>query len=227
MLLTRHRFITHPDTPSSYSGQRFLVPRVDSAEGAVEFVNERVGPQVAIEGPGYWGLPGWFWNNTLSQTHVGFLRVYIPIFVQRRKTFTQIGVNVGTAQAGRFARLGIYAATFLATGQIRPGALTIDAGTVDVGTAGQKSIAISEQLDPGFHVVCYSTDGFSVSFFGPDPAQAVSCPVTAYAITVSADHAPLTASPTDVSGIEAFPDPATAPNQELTVGQAMMQLGES
>lgn len=75
---------------------------------------------------------------------------YAPIFVPRDMTVDRIAVQVTTAVAGTLSRLGIYnhsATTF------RPSTLLLNAGTIDTGTTGLKSITISQALTAGIYWV--------------------------------------------------------------------------
>jgi hypothetical protein len=68
----------------------------------------------------------------------------IPFVCPKAITLDRIGINVTTLKAGA-ARLGIYADA----GGVRtcyPGTLLLDAGTVDTGTVGVKSININQAL---------------------------------------------------------------------------------
>lgn len=69
-------------------------------------------------------------------------------FVARSLTIDRIAVNVSTAgAAGKKARLGIYA-----NGENNyPGALVLDAGTVDVDSTGIKSIIVDQVLSKGIY----------------------------------------------------------------------------
>lgn len=78
---------------------------------------------------------------------------YFPFFVPQATTFTRIGINVTTGAAGN-ARLGIYANS----NGIPSGAPTLDAGTVDVSTTGEKEIVISQALAAGWHWLALVSD---------------------------------------------------------------------
>ena len=78
---------------------------------------------------------------------------YFPFFVPQATTFTRIGINVTTGAAGN-ARLGIYANS----NGIPSGAPTLDAGTVDVSTTGEKEIVISQALAAGWHWLAVVSD---------------------------------------------------------------------
>ncbi len=65
----------------------------------------------------------------------------IPFVVPKDVTLDRIAINVSTLKAG-LARLGIYEDN----GNVYPGALVIDAGEVNTGTAGSKILNINETL---------------------------------------------------------------------------------
>ena len=76
-----------------------------------------------------------------------------PFSVPVTTTFDRIAIQVTTAAAGS-ARLGIYADN----GAIYPGALILDAGTVNTGTTGTKEIEISQSLSPGLYWLVFVTN---------------------------------------------------------------------
>ena len=81
-------------------------------------------------------------------------RLYVyPFYVPLRTTFDRISIHV-TAEAAGSARLGVYADD----GSIYPGDLVLDAGTVSVGTAGQKEIEISLMLEPGLYWLAFMSN---------------------------------------------------------------------
>lgn len=85
----------------------------------------------------YYGTPGvtTLATNvpTLNQVH------YTPFWVTAGEPFDRICCNVATLAATALTRLGIYADD----GHNAPGALLLDAGTVDCSTTGDKEITIS------------------------------------------------------------------------------------
>lgn len=217
-------FLALTDTPSSYVGQRFQIARVDAAEGALEFVNERGWPQMDDVGGTSWQMPGWGMAGTAGETLDADQLYYIPIYVERRRTFTQIGIHVNQSSPASVVRLGIYAATFDGDGDLTPGALTLDAGTVSTATTGQKSIAISQQLDPGFHFMAMSGDG-TPNLLGPDFNVAVSTPVTGYQTTITGAYNP-NLRVAVVDGAAALPNPAPAPTLALAERHAFVRIGK-
>ncbi len=68
----------------------------------------------------------------------------IPFIVPYNTTLDQIAINVTTLLTGK-QRLGIYSDD----GNCHPGSRLLDAGEVDTGTTGVKSIAISQAISAG------------------------------------------------------------------------------
>lgn len=80
---------------------------------------------------------------------------WVPLFLPTRETITEIGLEVTTAAAGSI-RLGIYTSRvgfpYQPIGDLFNDAdPTLGEGTVDTGTTGVKTIAISRLLDPGLY----------------------------------------------------------------------------
>jgi hypothetical protein len=70
-------------------------------------------------------------------------RLYaVPFISPKAITLDRIGINVTTLGSGASARLGIY----VDNGNLYPGSLLLDAGTVDMSTTGVKTITISQAL---------------------------------------------------------------------------------
>lgn len=76
---------------------------------------------------------------------------YAPFYVPISMTVDRISVRVTGAVAGTQSRLGIY--NHATAGSFQPGTRLLDAGTIDTGTAGIKSITISQALTPGIYWV--------------------------------------------------------------------------
>ena len=78
------------------------------------------------------------------------------VFIARSLSIDRIAINVSSAgAAGKKARLGIYA-----NGENNyPGALVLDAGTVDVDSTGVKSIIVDQSLSKGIHWFVVLSDG--------------------------------------------------------------------
>lgn len=86
--------------------------------------------------------------------------VYIPSAI----TITKLSINVGVGQAGKSARLGIYA-----NSSGVPGALLLDAGTVALDTTGVKEITgLSKALTGGtWYFFTVLSDSTSATAAGP------------------------------------------------------------
>jgi len=84
-------------------------------------------------------------GNDSTQALTASRNLAVPFTVGQRTTFVGIGCEVTIVSAGSTIRLGIYSDT----GRNYPGALVLDAGTIDsaVGT-GAKEITISQVLAP-------------------------------------------------------------------------------
>lgn len=81
---------------------------------------------------------------------------YVPFEVAEGRAFDQIGLQMHWSgpQADTVVRLGIYA-----NDDGDPGALVVDAGTVDTSTTGTKAITIAETLPPGLYWLCAAHQG--------------------------------------------------------------------
>lgn len=71
----------------------------------------------------------------------------IPFIVVKTTTFDRIAVHVSTLEASTNVRLGIYNDD----GTINPGSRIVDAGTIDAGSTGVKTIVINQTLTPGLY----------------------------------------------------------------------------
>lgn len=93
-------------------------------------------------------------------------RLYGNAFwVPRLMTFDRIGIEVQSAGAGGTKiRLGIYQVG--SADDKYPGALVLDAGTVDADGTGVKAITIEEQLSRGWYYLACVTDGTPSVRFG-------------------------------------------------------------
>jgi len=81
-------------------------------------------------------------SNTLGNQN---LRVS-PVFFARAVTLVRLGAEItGAGESGSVLRLGI----FSDTGDLYPGAVLLDAGTIDGTSATVQEITISQQLGPG------------------------------------------------------------------------------
>jgi hypothetical protein len=104
-----------------------------------------------------WHVPMMAANTALSTAAITANRLYAEMFVAPRRggTLDRIAVNVTTGVAGAM-RLGLYLAS--SESNIYPGALALDAGTVDVTSTGVKPITINQPLIGGatYWAVCIS-----------------------------------------------------------------------
>lgn len=80
-----------------------------------------------------------------------------PFVVPRATAFDQLSLEITTAVAGSTVRLGIYADD----GAGRPGALVLDAGTVNASGIGAKTISASITLQPGLYWLAAAARGGS------------------------------------------------------------------
>jgi hypothetical protein len=75
----------------------------------------------------------------------------VPFIVARAMTIDRIAINTTTAKAGKIARLGIYN-----NGTDNyPGTLLLDAGTVDLSSAGILAAVINQSLTKGLYWLVY------------------------------------------------------------------------
>ena len=101
--------------------------------------------QTGIFTPGYYYGPA---GGRSTTTMAAGLLTFVPFWVGASTSFTRIGAEVTTAgAAGSLLRLGIYRDN----GNGLPGALTVDAGTVDAATTGAKELTIAQTLAPGLY----------------------------------------------------------------------------
>ena len=75
--------------------------------------------------------------------------------VPRDLTIDRLAVQVATAAAGKKVRIGIYKNG----ANIYPGELLLDAGEVDVGTLGVKTIIVDQALTKGLYWLAFTSDG--------------------------------------------------------------------
>jgi len=98
---------------------------------------------------------GWYHNQpigaatTTTQALVANRFYVFPFYVPGTQSFDRIAVYVSTLSAGQI-RLGVYEDN----GQVYPGTLVVDAGTVDSGTTGTKTLTISEILTDKLYWTC-------------------------------------------------------------------------
>lgn len=99
----------------------------------------------------YTGCPVEVWVTSQFAAN----RLYgLPFHVARDATYDRITINVTTVNSGQNIRLGIYE---LGT-DLYPGALVLDAGTVDVSGTGVEAITISQALTKGLYFVAAVAD---------------------------------------------------------------------
>jgi hypothetical protein len=111
----------------------------------------------------YMTMPG---SVNTSAPGVGYMTA-MPLYVPAC-TIDRIGAEVTVAgTAGSVVRLGIYADS----GSMTPGALILDAGTIDATTTGYKEITISQALSAGFvwFVACVQVAAATIRVTGSTP----------------------------------------------------------
>jgi hypothetical protein len=120
-------------------------------------------PQGITYALGDYGLEQGFFNKLASS---GILYL-MPFVLGTSATATGLRVESVTSFSGRTARLCIYSN---ASGQDYPGALLLDAGTVDLSASGVKTKVISQSLTAGTYWLGIVTNG-NVSFRGASAFQ--------------------------------------------------------
>lgn len=103
-----------------------------------------------------WGLPGWFISQAGGNTNSNGNLFAFLFCVSGTRSYDRIGVKVATLEAGKKIRLGIYEHD---AENRWPGALILDAGTIDVSTAGNKEIVIDQRLTAGYYFLAWVGDG--------------------------------------------------------------------
>jgi len=109
------------------------------------------GVQTLASGRFYTGCPAAQHNTDLAFVNQRQYANYFPVV--RETLFVGIGINIGTGEAGKIARLGIYTDS----GGV-PNALVLDAGTVSIASTGEATAVISQWLAPGMYQVSCTTD---------------------------------------------------------------------
>lgn len=96
-------------------------------------------------------LPDNLASMTSSALSTSALATFLPFLIPTPITLARIGFYLVTAQAGAECRLGLYADS-----DGTPGALILDAGTLDLSSGGGalKEITISQELSPGLIWTC-------------------------------------------------------------------------
>lgn len=178
---------------ASAAGVKWATPAGGAADGGPTFAS------------------GWYagWSGTAAT--VGSIEDrghYVPIPVPRSLTIDRIGIEVTSSATGSpTVRLGVYAD---ANGV--PGALILDAGTVDASTTGFKEITISQALTAGLvWLACAQQGGTSTGVLrGMTGSTHVGIPAGFSQYAVAAFYA---SGVTDALA-------ASAPTMESAVGTA-------
>jgi hypothetical protein len=97
---------------------------------------------------GYWIAPPTATNSPTSGSISPNLLLTNMIVLQRPMRFDRIGLEVTAGATNGLARLGVYNCN---PDTYEPTSLILDAGEVDVSTAGLKEIAIDLRLERGFY----------------------------------------------------------------------------
>lgn len=104
-----------------------------------------------------------FWLTPFPHTSTGSSSLTqsrldcVPLLIQKTVTLNSLGLRVTVSAAATTIRLGLYADD----GTGYPGALMVDAGTVDATGNGDKTIAISQVLTPGLYWLGSAAQGGS------------------------------------------------------------------
>ena len=182
------------------------------AGGAADFPMKSV---VAIT---RWTMPGWYISGTTPGTTGGSAgRIfYTPIFVEETTTYIRIGIEVTTGVATT-ADLRIFN-----WDNGLPGSLVLAAGTVDVTSTGKKEIVISQQLTRGYYFLALRCGAASV---GLTASQLSPAPVPPIAGTTTTGQPKV--QNVIPSVVDAYADPAPAPDTVMTVNKAFVILREN
>ena len=132
-------------------------------------------PWVTSNNTEVWVLPGWASYDKCEIQTVAEHMYLIPIYCGDARTFKGIGIYVGWAVADKKTRLGIYKAD--PDSHYHPGDLVLDAGTVDIGSTGAKSIVIDETLSSGYYYLAVVSSG-NPRLKGIDPQQGWTTPMS-------------------------------------------------
>ena len=169
-----------------------------------------------------WVLPGWFFENITTQAITQNILWYIPIYVEREKTYTRVGLHVqGAGAGGAEQRIGLYTASISATGQLSPDALVDDAGKVVGDVTGEKTLTVSWTLAKGFHFLAYSANS-TPALYVPDTAKALKAPVETVATAVA--NSPVCILRAAHAGVAALADPAPAPTAYSNSAYAALKV---
>lgn len=170
-----------------------------------------------------WIMPGWGWGSGATPNWTAGILAYIPIFCSRAIEFDRIGVEVVVGSAGSM-RLGIYNAVHSSQNRLTIGSLLVDAGTINVGSSGSKTVTISQTLE-GFYWLAVVGDS-TPTIQAPDGAAAVHTPVqwANNDLNGTFDHCipQVTGQSSLVSG--GLPSTAVAPTSTATVARAIARM---
>lgn len=134
---------------------------------------------------------------------------YVPFEVAEGRAFDRIGLQMHWSgpQADTLVRLGIYE-----NDDGDPGALVLDAGTVDTSTTGTKEITIAETLTPGLYWLAAAHQGVgtgTVVMIGTGSVSPIPAPSTGYLAQNNGGWK-------DAAGpAGALPDPAVISSRDL------------
>lgn len=135
----------------------------DGGSGLRKTVRSNVSQEHSIDtasAPSMFGIAGEYWAPPIQRATSGlidgFLYTY-PVYVPRDCTIDRIGAEVTAAAAASTITLGIYADN----GSGRPGALVLDAGTINGNSATAQEIVINQRLtgDRIYHLVMLCDGG--------------------------------------------------------------------
>lgn len=141
--------MTEWEEPYDFStGDYITEERMDSYRNAILWLKEHMGGlswmQYYKSGRWYYGIPI---TGPISTSSITSNRLYaFPFFTPIESSWNAIGIYVSTGATG-YARLGVYADN----GNVYPGNLILDAGEVDTGTTGVKTLSITLTLSPGLY----------------------------------------------------------------------------
>ena len=150
-------------------------------------------PQPAIRqvdaDSGDWATPGWSFDSRTNTLPSVARQYYTPVYVDERRQFDRIGVQVATAAAASsVARMGIYRARASTRG-ITPGTLILDAGTVLVDVTGLRELTIDVVLAPFQHFFLVFVSDGSPTIRGP--SGTVSPPASGAGVSPNVGFTPV------------------------------------
>jgi len=112
--------------------------------------------------------PGSYYGGAGSNTQSIYAnRLYATyLAVPRGVMVDRIGVVINEAAVGGSLRMGIYRDDNLDT---YPDSLVLDAGAIDVGTTGEKTIEMSQHLEGGIYFLAFISDATPKLWLQADP----------------------------------------------------------